>query len=548
MRCRIFATLVATSTTAVCLAQKPTSVAPGKPTSRDSLKAATISVYQTYQPELKPVFKPLYTPSVPETDTTTFAQEYKVLPQPAALPYYPVPIRPLALQQDTLGTVPADYIKLGLGNRSTFLLEGATTRIQTKNLTSALYLRHFRQADERVANRRFNETQAAYNLTTQVAAGTLRAQIDGLRNSYGEYAFNEARAVVVDGLHTYFGLGIRTELEMTEASFLKGIKPQIAARYFDGPQIEGEWMIRAAVPFQVALGTGVRLSLTPSVNFTRVGLGNTMGYNNLHSLATVLVFDQDRFSARVGAVPTYVQDKGFRLLPDLMLRYALVPQKTALELGWKGTVTQNRLEELAAQNPFLTQYTIAQTESKEAYAELNTNLGKAVSFSLRGSYWHWKDLPLFVNNLLSSTGQIGFGLEYTEAKAATLQARLRYAIGETVQVGVFTQLANYYPEDQPRLWHIPAVRFGADVHAAPVKNLQLGARISFADQFFARGDFNQAIDLGTLTDLRADASYQFIPHWSVWVQGTNLLNARNERFYGYPAIGRGIAAGLRVQF
>jgi hypothetical protein len=548
MRCRIFATLVATSTTAVCLAQKPTSGASGKPTSRDSLKAATVSVYQTYQPELKPVFKPLYAPSVPETDTTTFAQDYKVLPQPAALPYYPVPIRPLALQQDTVGTSPADYLKLGLGNRSTFLLEGATTRIQTKSLSSALYLRHFRQADERVANRRFNETEAAYNLTTQTAAGTLRAQVDGLRNSYGEYAFNENRPVAVDGLHTYFGLGIRTELEMTEASFLKGTKPRIAARYFDGPQIEGEWMIQAAVPFQIMLGTGVRLSLTPAVNFTRVGLNGTTGYNNLHSLATALLFDQDRFSARIGALPAYVQDKGFRILPDLMIRYALVPQQTALELGWNGTITQNRLEELAAQNPFLTRYTIAQTESKEAYAEFSTNLGKALSFSLRGSYWQWTDLPLFVNNLVPSTGQAGFEMEYAGAKAATLQARLRYAIGETVQIGAFTQLASYYPEDRPRLWHIPAVRFGADIHAIPVKKLQLGARLSFADQFFARGDFNEQIDLGTITDLSAEASYQFIPHWSVWVQGTNLFNARNERYYGYPAIGRGIAAGLRVQF
>lgn len=519
---------------------------PAAPTSRDSIKNATVSVYQTYQPELKPVYKPLLTPSVPETDTTTFAQRYNVAPEAAALPYYPIPIRPLALQRDSAADSRQDYLSAGGGNRSTFMFDGATSRIRGENLSSVLSLHHMQQADDRVIGRRYNETEAAWSMKTLLGFGRLDGLAEGLRKSYGDYGFNDSRALPLDfGMRTYYGFGLSAGLDIMTGSAINRVRPQVAFRYFNGPAINGEAMFKAEVPLVAEPGNGVRIEVVPSVNFTTISLPTGTGYNNLHSLASALVFDQPRFLLRAGVIPVYVQDQGGRVLPDLAFIYRIIPEKTSLEIGWKGRVIQNRYEELTAQNPYLNRYTIAQTESREAYAEVATNVGKDIALSVRGSYWEWSALPLFINDYTTPAAS-GFNLQYEAAKAMMLQARVRYAIGENLQVGAFTQLANYFPETSAQLWHTPNVRFGADAHFEPVKTLQISGLFSFADGIHAPNAGGQVITLRPLGDLSARIAYEFIPQWTIWAQGTNLMDLRNERYYGYPAIGRGIAAGLRV--
>lgn len=523
-------------------AQRPT--AP-KPTSRDSIKNATVSVYQTYQPELKPVYKPLVTPSPPEPDTTTFAQRYNVTPEAAALPYYPIPIRPLALQKDSATMEKEDYISAGGGNRNTFMLEGATSRIRGENLSSVLSLRHVQQADDRIQNLRYNETSGAYSLKTLTGIGQLEGVVDAKRNSYGDYAFNDRRTPVDLGMRTYYGFGAMAALDITSNQVLNGLRPQVGFRYFNGPAVGSEATFHAEVPLIAEPGNGVRIEVIPAVNFTTVSLPSGTGYNNLHTLTTALVFDQPKFLFRAGVIPAYVQDEGLRVLPDLALTYRVIPQKTSFEIGWKGRVVQNRYEELAEQNPYLNTYAIGQTESREAYAEVATKVGQNLSLSVRGSYWDWKAIPLFVNDY-TNANRAGFNLQFENAKAAMIQARVRYAIGETLQVGAFTQLTNYFPEILPQLWHLPAVRFGADAHFRPVEPLQISGLFSFADGIHAVGPVGENLSLKPLADLSGRIAYRFIPHWTVWVAGTNLLDIRNERYYGYQAIGRGIAAGLKV--
>ncbi len=524
-------------------AQRP---ATGKSTSRDSIQSATVSVYQTYQPELKPVYKPLLTPAAPEPDTTTFAQRYDVAPEAAVLPYYPIPIRPLALQKDPINYGKEDYISAGGGNRSTFVFDGATSRIRSENLSSVLSLHHIQQADDRVSGLRYNETSGQFSLQTLTGVGSVSGQIDALRNSYGDYAFNDSRTPVDLGARTYYGFGLSTALDITSDNVLNRLRPQVGFRYFNGPAINGEVMFQASVPLIAEPGPGIRIEVTPAINFTTVGLPTGTGYNNLHTLASALVFDQPRFRFRVGGLPAYVQDRGLRVLPDLALTYRIIPEQTEVELGWAGTITQNRYEELTAQNPFLNRYAIGQTEDREAYAQFMTTLGRNMALTIRGSYIEWQALPLFVNDYRTPE-RAGFLLLHENARAMMLQARLRYAVGETLQLGVFTQLANYFPETQLQLWHTPNVRFGASADFTPVKTLQIGGQFSFADGIHALGAQGQDLSTNPIADLSARIGYEFVPSWTAWVQGTNLLDIRNERYLGYRAIGRGIAAGLRVK-
>ena len=91
---------------------------------RDSvLKGTTIEVIQSYKPEVKQAPKPEFAAGLPPADTTRPRFNYEVPQQALFYTYSSLPLRPLALGKDSVKLPFANYIKLGIGNLSTLLLD-----------------------------------------------------------------------------------------------------------------------------------------------------------------------------------------------------------------------------------------------------------------------------------------------------------------------------------------------------------------------------------------------------------------------------------------
>ncbi len=104
-------------------AAAPVAQTPQAPRNDTTIKSTTLEVYQVYQPEMKPLQKPGYSPSLPPTEKEPQPQHYEVPQQTLLYSYRALPLRPLALGKDSGALPPQRYVLLGGGNLATALAE-----------------------------------------------------------------------------------------------------------------------------------------------------------------------------------------------------------------------------------------------------------------------------------------------------------------------------------------------------------------------------------------------------------------------------------------
>ncbi len=519
------------------------------PRSADSIKEASVSVYQSYQPELRPVSKPLFLPATPPADTQTVAQQYKTDPPPAAQPYYPVPLRPVALERDSTQGPGFDYVKIGGGNLGTFLLEGATARLSSAGLQSLLFAKHLGRAQGTIASQSQQTTDVAWTFAGPAGdLGRYKAFVEAQRRSYGQYGFNEGRAQPFEGKNVYWGIAAGGALRTDSGFILGGGAPSFQMRLFNGPQIGTEKTLLLNIPAFYTVGEELKLEGTFHTALTSVSRSGS-SYNNSYAQVGLAVnYERERLALRIGVIPTLDRKRDLYLLPDLALRYSLSPQRFWVEGGWKGSLLQNRLETLSSENPYLNDYFPTQTRSRELWAGLGANVGPYVTATFRVSDTRWSDLLLYVNDY-NTPSETGFQLLTTpKAGAFSIAGSLRYLIGKSVAVTAHGALFNYRSGDVPVLWHLPTTRASLDFYWKVLKNLELRSNFAHAGGIQARGNFGSVINLKPVTNLGVGAAYTFYPNWALDLQADNLLNRRNERYLGYPAFGINVLGSLRVRF
>ena len=519
------------------------------PRSADSIKEARVSVYQSYQPELRPVVKPVLLPTTPPADTQTVPQQYTLETPPAVVPYYPVPLKPVALERDSTRGPGLDYVKIGGGNLGTFLLEGATARLSTPDIQSLFFVKHLGHANGQIAA----QTQQTTNLDWTFAGpgrelGRWKAALEMQRRSYGKYGFNEGNAQQVDGTNVYFGIAASGSLRTDSASFLRGAEPAFALRLFNGPQIGTEKTGLFTLPAVYKVGDGFTLEGAFHTALTSVSRTGTSYNNSYAQLPLALNLEQNRLALRLGVIPTLDRQSDLYLLPDLGIRYSISPQRFWIEGGWKGHLLQNRLETLSAENPYLNSYFPTQTRSRELWAGLGANVGPYVTASIRISDTRFNNLLLYINDLQSATER-GFQLlSVPKAGAFSVSGRLRYLVGKTFSLEANGALYAYRSDDVSTLWHLPTSRVGLDLYWQAGKNFSLQSGLSVAGGIQARGPFGAAVDLESVANLSAGAAYSFYKNWSLGLNLNNILNRQNERYWGYPAFGFNVLGSLEVRF
>ncbi len=520
------------------------------PRSADSIKESTVSVYQTYQPELRPVIKPVLLPTTPPADTQAVPQQYaaETLP-PAVVPYYPVPLKPVALERDVTRGPGLDYVKIGGGNLGSFLFEGATARLSAPGIQSLFFVKHLGHANGSIASQSQQTTDAAWTFSGSAGnLGQWKAFVEGQRRSYGQYGFNEGRALPFEGKNVYFGIAAGGSLRTDSGSFLGGAAPAFQFRLFRGPQIGTEKTVLITLPARYAVAEGLALEATFHTALTSVSQSNTSYNNSYAQLGLAMNYERERLALRVGVTPTLDRQNDIYILPDLSIRYSLSPQRFWVEGGWKGSLLQNRLETLSGENPYLNSYFPTQTRAYELWAGLGANVGPYVTATIRVSDTRFKDLLLFVNDL-QTVSETGFSLlSVPKAGAFSVSGSLRYLIGKTVALEAWGALYGYRSEDVSRLWHLPNQRLRLGFYWQALKNLELQSNLSVASGLYARGAFGQVVDLDAVSNLSAGADYSFYKNWSLGLKVDNILNRRNERYWGYPAFGFNVLGSLQVRF
>jgi len=82
----------------------------------------------------------------------------------------------------------------------------------------------------------------------------------------------------------------------------------------------------------------------------------------------------------------------------------------------------------------------------------------------------------------------------------------------------------------------------------PLPKLTITAYLAVIGGIYARDSYGNVVKLSAITDLGANAEYQIIPRLCAFVQLSNLLNEKYQRWRGYEAYGINVYGGLRLKF
>lgn len=515
---------------------------------KDTIKGATIEVYQNYKPELKPVPKPVFNPSLPPADTSRPSFRYDVPQQGLYYTYRSLPLRPLALGKDSTALPFPSYVKLGGGNLSTLYLDAGIASLKGDNWETALHLHHLSQKGN------LNEQQTATSGleaegTLHAADHAFTANLDILRRSVGYYGFKQDLAPgwnpdleqTFTGLH--FSVGARNEV-VNNAGI--DYAPVVSIAAFSDRYDNTERSFGFDVPVSKEFDTSFRAGIGISGRFTQFENDAVSVSNNIFQLKPFAEYHKDNFRGKVGLYPTIGKNSNTYLLPDISV--ALRIPNTAFEFnaGWEALLQQNTYEQLSIKNPFVTNLpTFRQTRTDQVFAGIGTNIGNHLTVNGKVSWLQYAHLPLFLN----AQADRSFDILYDDKiQALSFQAGARYQVANTFALGVSGSWYNFYEKSYSRVWHEPAIRLNADLMIRPMPELTITAYSTVLDQMYALDEQGREVKLKGILDIGGGAEYQIIPRLSLFANVHNLLNNKYERWRGYPAYGFNIFGGLRLKF
>ena len=99
-----------------------------------------------------------------------------------------------------------------------------------------------------------------------------------------------------------------------------------------------------------------------------------------------------------------------------------------------------------------------------------------------------------------------------------------------------------------RAQQLPQIEIHGGLAWRPIPKLRIGATIAFYDRIYYKNSTGLYTKMKPVADLGAEASYDFTPRFSAFVQFSNILNTRYTYWNQYPTLGFSVLGGLKIKF
>ncbi len=517
------------------------------------LKGSTIEVIQSYKPEVKQAPKPEWIPQLPPADTTHPALNLEVPQQTLYYTYSSQPLRPLALGKDAPLPLFQSYVKAGGGNLGTIFLDAGTDALSGKDYETDFHLHHISQKGS-IQNEKTALSGIEADGLYHTDNNDWHAGIQAERNQYYYYGYDHIKydfpADSVKQVYTT----VRATVDMknkADSSDKLLYHPAITASLYDAKLNTSETSIGLNAPFTYRMDTSIDMlcNFTGVITDYKTKVWST--YNNFAQLAPGIALHHGPMSGHALLGLALGSDGRGYILPDVLAAFTLPDTRYIVSAGWQASLRRNTFEELSTENPYvLNNYNvIEQTRKDEVFLGLSGAVLDHFIFSVRGSWWHFNNLPTYLND----TGdQKQFYIVYDNVKALSFHAAARYTDANIWSVGATGDFYRYYNGTQLYVWQEPSVKIKGDFTINPSAKFMVTAYIALLSGLHARDISGNAVNMKPIADIGCNGEYQIIRRLSAFLQVNNLLNDKYQRWYGpgngYQSYGLNIYGGLRLKF
>ena len=524
---------------------------------KDTLKkTSTIDINSAYKPVLRNAVKINFSATHFSADTTAPNLTYNIPAQNLFYSYQPIPLKPLALEQDTnlyLGL--RNYVKAGYGNLATPYVSAGFSFGDGKNFLTNVYAEYI-SSKGKLLYQDYSQlhVKAAGSLflpTNEVYAGVdvkLRENfLYGYDTSLYKYSKKDVRQQFQDFSAK---IGIRNT---KTGEFGINYNPNLQVSNFTNVNKLTETSFILTAPVEKQFGEVFALKIEAKADITAYATKNLIPNNvkinnNIFQVSPSIFFSTPRASINAGITPTWDNGK-FVWLPNVYAEAFIAENVFAFQAGWVGRFTKNSYRNLSAINPYLKTIT-AQLNTKETeyYGGIKGTLAKHFNFNAKAGYVTYTNLPFFINDT-ATDGKAFVISNETKVNNFKVHGDVSYINKEkfTVSAGI-TYNGYVGMKKNAKAWNTIPLEFTSSLRWWAFKQVLLKADFyAYSGSFYLdKGNIAKAFKPGS--DLSAGAEFKINKTFSAWMDVNNILNNKYQRWHNYEVYGLNLMGGVRVNF
>ena len=471
-----------------------------------------------------------------------------------------------------------NYVKLGVGNYSTYLGELYLTNDAYLDTRFGMYAQHLSQKGEWADQvygqqevRAFGR-QVYEDFTLSGNAGYKRYAT----RFYGKTVFSDA---LFNAGHTaqpgltgeadkqaFNDLFLDAELssnartsEPDAFSYSVKLNAFHFSDAFDAKEsavVLGAYLDKQVNTFHV----GVRAS----GDFGQVQGQSTKMSNHLIKATPFVRFKGENYDVIVGALIASELGDSTRvnIFPSASLDFALIPNYAHLYVGVDGDVEKTTLRALAGENPWLApDVHIANTMDRlRIYGGVKGNAGATFGYKVGISYRQIENMQFFqpkMDEPYRYTVRYESGTKGSSVFSFEAEANLR--VSETVSLGGRLNFNEFDLQVEEEAWFHPKLEVAANTRVNISDRLYLDGEILFMGQSYTRGTplerwndimptMPEKITIPAFADLNAGLEFRATDQIGIYVRANNLLGTKYARYLYYPRLGLNVIGGVNFTF
>ena len=524
---------------------------------KDTLKkTSTVDINSAYKPVLRNAVKINFSATHLNADTTAPNLTYNIPPQNLFYAYQPIPLTPLALQQDTnlyLGL--RNYVKAGYGNLATPYVSAGFSFGDGKKFLANIYAEYI-SSKGKLLYQDYSRLQlkAAGSLflpTNEVYATVDVKMHDNFLYGYDTAFYKYSRKDVRQQFQDFSGkIGIRNT---KTGEFGINYNPYLQLSSFTNVNKLTETSFILTAPLEKQFGEVFAFKVEAKADVTAYTTKNLLPNNvkfnnNVFQVSPSLIFSTPRASINAGITPTWDNGK-FIWLPNVYAEAFIAENVFAFQAGWVGRLTKNTYRNLSAINPYLKTLS-AQLNTKEIeyYGGIKGSLGKHFNFNAKAGYVTYTNLPFFINDT-ATDGKAFVISNETRVNNFKVHGDVSYISKEkfTATAGI-TYNGYVGMKSNAKAWNTIPLEFTSSLRWWAFKQVLLKADFyTFSGSFYLdKGNTAKAYKPGS--DLSAGIEFKVNKTFSAWMDVNNILNNKYQRWHNYEVYGLNLLGGVRVNF
>ncbi|MEO5682099.1 MAG: hypothetical protein ABIQ88_05625 [Chitinophagaceae bacterium] len=525
--------------------------------SQDSTgKKRTIDITSSFKPVLREAVKVNFNAAAPVVDTSKPALKYTIPQQNLLLGYLPAPLKPVALQIDSVNPWKySNYVKVGVGNIHIPYAQAGFSFGDGKNSFFNVFAKGYTSKGKL----QFQKN----NYTAVSAAGTVRTAANlewngGIGFKSEDYFFYGFPSSVTGFTKDYLRQRFQTygaklslrNLQPTE--FGLTYNPNLKIDVFSGNNFIGKGTETNTVlnlPLTKTFGDEFAFNLGITADLTNYKKpSKTTIQNNLYYIAPSVQYKNENFSLSAGVSPAW-DNKLFHLLPNIMADIMTSDQNFTFQVGWIGYYDKGSYQRFAGINPFIAQpEALLNTRTHELYAGVKGSLLDHINYSAKIGAIQYRNLALFVND---STDGKTFNTVYSpSAQAIRMHGEIGWTQGEDLSWNNAITVTRYSKvEGQLTYWGLTPVEITSTL------------RWQLFKDFFVKGDLygykgapyrvktsNKDYSGQSGVDVNAGVEFKVTRQLNLWLQMNNIFNSKYQRWNQYEVYGFNILGGIVFNF